>query len=399
MSLQTGQRTILVEGGSDARYLATGHLLYANRQTLFAAPFDHRSGKLTGGPVPVVNGVLRTAGGLTGGAQISHSRTGDLVYLPGPYLTGRRFIMGFSDRNGKVERLNIPDGPRGLVRISPDGARIAFAADPSFVAENAGNVLIYDRSTNGAVRRLTYGGTNRYPIWTADGTRVVFQSDRERDLAIFWQKADGTRDAERLTRAEKGTSHVPESWSPTTDTLLYSVESPSGITLRTLSIKTGKSEPFGDVSSVLPPTARFSPDGKWIAYAIAERPGPTSIYVQPFPATGVKYQLIVKGSNSTPHKPMWSPDGKELFYVPRFGGFEAVPVSTRPEFAFGSPVEMVRSFTTGAPNAQALHDVAPDGRFLAMFDSELRLNRLPRLQDIGVVLNWFEDLKARVPSP
>ena len=74
-----------------------------------------------------------------------------------------------------------------------------------------------------------------------------------------------------------------------------------------------------------------------------------------------------EGSHTTPHKPMWSPDGKELFYIPRFGRFEAVPVRTRPEFTFGSPTEIVRSFTTGLPNSRALFDVAPDGRFVAVW--------------------------------
>ncbi len=393
---RTGQRTTLIEGGSDARYLATGHLIYANHATLFAVPFDSRRGKLTGGAVPVVEGVFRSAGRETGAVQISYSSNGDLVYVPGLDVTGRRYFLGFSDRMGKIERLNILPGSMGSLSISPDGARIALASDSDWSAENPGIVWIYDTGGNTAVRRLTYTGRNRFPIWTADSTRVVFQSDREGDQAIFWQKADGTGVAERLTRADKGTSHVPESWSPKSDTLLYSVESPSGITLRTLSLKIGKSEPFGDVRSVSPPTARFSPDGQWIAYAIAERPGPTSIYVQPFPATGAKYQLIVKGSHTTPHKPMWSPDGKELFYIPGFGRFEAVPVSTRPEFAFGSPTEIVRSFTTGSPNSRALFDVAPDGRFVAFFDAE-RPARIPRMQDIAVVLNWFEELKARVP--
>src|SRR4051794_3449864 len=102
----------------------------------------------------------------------------------------------------------------GSLSLSPDGARIALASDLDSPAENLRIVWIYDRRNNTTVRRLTYTGTNRFPIWTADSTRVVFQSDREGDQAIFWQKADGTGDAERLTRPDEGTTHVPESWSP-----------------------------------------------------------------------------------------------------------------------------------------------------------------------------------------
>ena len=286
-----------------------------------------------------------------------------------------------------------------FLRVAPNGARIAFAPSSASAGEDAGNVWIYDVNGNRAARRLTYEGTNRFPVWTSDSTRVVFQSDREGDLAIFWQKADGTGRAERLTRPEKGTSHLPESWSPTSDTLLYSVESPSGFTLWSLSVKTGQSAPFGDVRSVFPIDARFSPDGKWIAYVVAERPGPTSIYVQPFPATGARNQLTVRGgSNNTPHKPMWSPDGKELFYVPRYGDFEAVAVTTHPEFGFGSARPVLRPFQSGAPNTRAMFDIAPDGRFLALFHSE-GPRPLPPMREIAVVLNWFEEIRMRVPGP
>jgi hypothetical protein len=120
--------------------------------------------------------------------------------------------------------------------------------------------------------------------------------------------------------------------------------------------------------------------------------------VQPFPASGAKYQLIVKGSNNnTPHKPMWSPDGKELFYVPRFGGFEAVRVTTRPELGFGNARRVQRSFQPGPPNSRTLFDIAPDGRFVAMFDTVGPVTTPPR--EIAVVLNWFEELRARVPAP
>jgi len=333
---------------------------------------------------------------MTGVVQLSVSRTGSIAYLPRPDNPSAGFFMGFADRSGKVERLKVPIGSLKSPRISPDGKRIAFAPDFEGLADEPAVIWLFDLAGDKPMRRLTYSGNNRFPIWTADGSRVVFQSDRDGDLGIFWQRADDTGTAERLTRPEKGTSHVPESWSRSGDILLYSVDNGLDFTLWTLSMKTRKSTPFGGVRSVYPTGAQFSPDGEWIAYASAESPGPTTIYVQPFPPTGAKYQLFVKGINDTPHKPVWSPGGKELFYIPRFGGFETVKVTTRPEFAFGAASQIPRSFTTGGPNARSAFDITPDGRFLGMFPVNGPGQFTPP-REIAVVLDWFEELRAKVP--
>jgi len=183
----------------------------------------------------------------------------------------------------------------------------------------------------------------------------------------------------------------------TDDILLYSVNNGVDFTLWTLSLKTGKSMPFGGVRSVYPTDARFRPDGKWIAYASAESPGATTIYVQAFPA-GAKYELFVKGINDTPHKPAWSSDGNELFYVPRFAVLEAVKVTTRPEFAFGTASQIPRRFITAAPNQRSGFDVTPDGRFLGMFPANgPQTGQLSPLREIAVVLDWFDELRAKVP--
>jgi Tol biopolymer transport system component len=350
--------------------------------------------RTTGSPTPVLEGVARSAGGRTGVVQLSASQNGSIAYVSRPGDQNTPYFMGFADRSGKVERLNIPIGGFRSPRISPDGKRIAFAA--SAVSSESGDdpaIWLYDLAGNKPVRRLTYEGNNRFPIWTADSSRVVFQSDRDGDRAIFWQRPSGT--AERLTRPEKGTSHIPESWSQTDDVLAYSVDNGLDFTLWTLSLKTGKSMPFGGVRSVYPTGAQFSPNGKWIAYASAESSGPTTIYVQPFPAAVAKYQLIVKGINDTPHKPVWSTDGSELFYVPRFGALETVKVTTRPEFEFGAASQIPRSFITGAPNQPRAFDVTRDGRFLGMFPVNGSELNPPR--EIAIVLDWFDELRARVP--
>ena len=208
-SLRSGERKTLVDGGSDGRYVPTGHLVYAVGGIVFAVPMDLRRLEVTGGPVPIVEGVRR-AGNITGAAQFDFSSAGSLVYLPGPIsATTVQSDLALIDRKGGVEPLKLPSGPYQHPRAAPNGRQIAFATDDGKEAI----VWIYELGGMSSMRRLTFGGRNRFPIWSADGQRVAFQSDREGDLGIFWQRADGSGAAERLTKPEQGTSHVPESWS------------------------------------------------------------------------------------------------------------------------------------------------------------------------------------------
>ena len=208
-SLKTAERKTLVSGGSDARYVPTGHIVYALGGVVFAVPFDLRHLAVAGGPVPIVEGVRRATTRITGVAQFSVSSTGSLVFVPGPVTTsGGQSDLALIDRNGATQPLRLPPGQYEYPRLSPDGRRVAFGSDDGKDAF----VAIYDVSGASAMRRLTLGGRNRVPVWSADGEHLAFQSDREGDLGIFWQRADGTTAAERLTKPDdKDTAHVPES--------------------------------------------------------------------------------------------------------------------------------------------------------------------------------------------
>ncbi len=303
-SLTSGERKTLFEGGSDARYLPTGHLVYAKGETLLAVPFDLKQKKVTGGPVPVVDGVRRGVfGTVTSGlAHFSVSNTGALVYVPvtAPASSGRR-DLALVDRQGNVAPLNLPPRAYAFPRVSPDGGRqVVFATD----AVNDANVWVYDLSGTQSARQLTFGGRNRFPIWSADGQRVAFQSDREGDLGIFWQRADGSTPAERLTKPGQGTAHIPESWSPDGNTLLLAVTRGATNALSILALPDKKETALAEeLSSVNAFAAMFSPDGRSITYSRGQ------VFVQPFPITGAKY-LISSGFH-----PAWSHDGKELFFV------------------------------------------------------------------------------------
>ena len=153
----------------------------------------------------------------------------------------------------------------------------------------------YDLAGGHAMQRLTFGGNNRFAVWSSDSRRIAFQSDRESDLGIFAQDADGTGQAERLTKADPGTSHVPESWSPNGDVLLFTVNKGSDVSLWTLSLQDKKSAPFDTVQARIPTGAIFSPDGRWVAYG-SDESGRTTVYVQPFPPTGAVYHQGAHGS-------------------------------------------------------------------------------------------------------
>jgi len=403
-SSRSGDRKTLIEGGSDARYLPTGHIVYALGGTVFAVPFDLRRLEVTGEPVPIVEGVRRanTPDLNTGVAQFGVSDTGSLMYVPGPVsTTADQRDLARIDRKGGTEPLNLPPGPYEFPRVSPDGRRLTFGTDDG----NEAIVWIYDLSGTSSMRRLTFGGKNRFPIWSADGERVAFQSDREGDLGIFWQRADGTGTAERLTRPEQGTSHFPESWAPKGERFLFSASKGLRGSLWTLSLQDKKAEPFGGVQQSSPSLARamFSPDGRWVAYGSDETGvGADVVYVQPFPATGVKYQI----SKDTGHSPLWSPDGKEIFYVrgaaTQIAGGQLVVMSltTQPTFTFGNPVAVTRGrlHLFGGLNVPRRFDIGPDRGIIGVVDSVETPSAALAAPRIEVVLNWLEELKQRVPT-
>jgi eukaryotic-like serine/threonine-protein kinase len=389
-SLKTGVRRTLVQPGADGRYLPTGHIVYAVGGTLFAVPLDVRHESVSGGPTAVVEGVARTAAGVSGVAHFSVADNGSLAYLPGPPGSASfQFDLALTDRAGKVEPLKLPDGPYEHPRVSPDGKRITFGTDNGKEAV----VWVYDLTGTSAMQRLTIGGKNRYPIWSANGDRITFQSDRDGDAAIFWQRADRTGGAERLTKPEPGTTHVPDAWSPDGKHLLFTVTSGQSYTLSMLTLDSRTSAPFGNVKSQARATPDFSPDGRWVAYSESD-PGSTGtqVYVQPFPPTGARSQLFAK-TGDLPHHPRWTADGKQLLYVPRVGTLEAVTVQTQPTLMFGNAVQVPRTFPTAAPTTPRTFDIAPDGRILGVIVPGQNPTVMGR-RSIQVVLNWFEELKA-----
>jgi serine/threonine-protein kinase len=382
--LAGGERKTLIEGGSDARYVPTGHIVYTLQGTLFARAFDLATLSVTGGAVPVVEGVRRATAAVTGSAQYAFSNSGSIVYLPGP-TTYQEGVFVY-DGKGGAQPLKLPPGSYHYPRVSPDGARVALDSSDGKEAF----VSIYQLSGMPGQGRITYGSNNRYPIWSDDGKHVVFQSDRSGAPSVFWQAIDSGI-VEPLTKAEPGTSHVPEAWSRD-GVLLYSVRKGTTYSLWSMSIANRQAKPFGDViSQGLPTDAAFSPDGHWVTYQMAKTDASdATTYVQPFPATGAQHEIGRGG------RPFWSPDRKELFFIPAPGQLRVVQYTTQPRFSFTPPVAVPRQFGISGPTTPRTFDFLPNGRMIGVGATVEGPGGVSSLSELRVVLNWFEELKARV---
>jgi len=393
-SLSTGRRTVVVDGGSAGRYLPTGHLVYSVGTRLLAVPFDLKQQKTTGAAVPVLEHVLRPTLGEAafGNAAFSVSDAGSLIYVTADQqISGAPMtVLALTKRNGEPELLKLPPAPYEYPRVSPDGKRIVYDTDDGSDAI----VWTYDLSGVTSPLRITFAGRNRYPVWTPDGQRIAFQSTREGDSGIFLQRADGSGIAERLTQPTGPATHEPEAWSPQGDVLLFADGAKPG--LQMLSLAKKKVALFAEMPpAAIWPSASFSQDGRWVAYAARGVGLSMSVYVQPFPATGAKYQIAGNALN-----PVWSHDGKELFFTVSGGvrdRLNGVKVTTQPTFAFGLPTTF--EFTRQAPTQGAgrNYDVLPDGRFIFLASPSNQAGPPAANPSIQVVVNWAEELKQRVP--
>jgi Tol biopolymer transport system component/tRNA A-37 threonylcarbamoyl transferase component Bud32 len=395
-SVGTGERRNLIQGGTYPHYAPSGHLVYVQGGSLMAVPFDAQRLAVTGTPVPVVEGVLESPS--TGAAQYSISSTGTLVYIPGTVQSNQSELVWVS-RSGAEQPLAARARAYRGPRLSPDGRRVAVT-----IQEQESQVWLYDISLQ-TLTRLTFGGnTNNNPSWTPDGKRIAFESNKEGPLNVFWQLADGSGGLERLTTSEY--VPVPHSWSPDGQLMAFVEVNPStGYDIWIL--RMGDPSPgsgqvplagSGQVRKAQPflrtrfdeAVPRFSPDGRWLAY-VSNESGRSEIYVQPYPGPGGKWQISTDGGT----EPVWNPSGRELFY--RTGDkMIAVEITTQPSFSVGKPRMLFegryRLTRVTSPN----YDVSRDGqRFLMLKPVE---QAQAASTQINVVLNWFEELKRRVPK-
>jgi serine/threonine-protein kinase len=374
LDLQTGQRRIVIEGGSYPRYVSTGHILFTKGGSLLAVPFDPREARTTGSPIPLQEPVV--AYPANGVAHVAVSKNGVLVSLADSPVAPKNSML-WLNREAEVHVVS----ERTIPQISPlyseldlshDGTRVAISG---LVQENL-QVLIYELSS-GTHTRLTFEGANSGPVWSPDDQRIAFASTKEGARNIYWKPFDGSRNAERLTASEH--PQWPTSWSPNGEVLSYVETSPlTGYDIWLLAMGTEKkAQPFLQTRHD-EHLAQFSPNGHWLAY-VSDESGQLEVYVTAFPGPQGRWQISTDGGT----QPRWGPDGQELFYL-LDGKLMSVLVETDPVFRTGKPELLFQASVIED------FDVAPGGDGFILVVKERMQSKHAR---VHVALNWFEELR------
>ncbi len=382
LALETGEVTRLGLVGSNPRYASTGHLVYAvDDGSVRAAPFDAERLEVTGNPVPLLEGVVVKS---TGAANFDIADNGRLVYASG-IASGER-SLAWVDREGRTEPIGVPRRQYVYARLSPDGTRVAL---DSRTEET--DLWTWDFA-RGTLQPLTVGsGRQTGQVWHPDGARIAFRGAMGGVEGLYWQAADGSGTAERLAEG----SYFPTAFTPDGTRLLFhqpSTTPPRNVGMVSLDgerrVELLLDEPFSEQN------AEISPDGRWLAYQSNES-GQTEIYVRPFPdVDAAREQVSTDGGT----RPLWSRDGRELFYWVDPGAIMAVPVDAGTDFTAGRPEVAVQGTLFAPGVAGRFYDASPDGdRFLVITEANDTDVDGAAPAQITVVLNWHHELLERVP--
>ena len=382
--LRSREKKTLIVGGTSAAYSPSGHIVYARRGKLFAVPFDASRREVTGGPFEVLNGVLMS--GNTGAAEFSLSGRGDLAYVPGPAVGGRRTLV-WVDRSGKAEPLPLPPASYLYPRLSPDGRYLAVEIEgPNH------DVYVYDFARS-VLTKVTTDGQSHAPVWTPDAKRLAFRSWQAGGMTMWMMPADRSAGAVRLDPS--GIRQSPVAFSPDGRFLAFGQKDPqTGDDAWVLPLEGGPQPKPVARSRYGEGSAKFSPDGRWVAYA-SDESGRAEVYVQAFPGPGPKVQI----SNAGGFDPVWPRSGGELYY--RSGKkMMAASISLSPELRASAPRLLWEGnysdgvgSSCGMPGVSSSnYDITPDGqRFLMVRDEDLSVVGTR----VVVILNWAEELRAR----
>jgi eukaryotic-like serine/threonine-protein kinase len=397
-SLRTGERTLLVEGGRDAHYVSSGHLVYevSPGDGLFAVRFDLDTLTVSGGPVPLVQGV-RSAGN-SSSVNYDIADDGTLVYVWTESGDATNSVgcctLTWVDRNGEEEAIDLPPRNYFYSRVSPDGQRLVLQIDT--------DIWVSDVNRPVLSRITTTDVAERFPLWAPDSQRVVFSVNTEGKLQ--GALADGTGNIETLLELPEPGLVSPGSWIPGEDTLLFTYGSSSvDPTISMLNLN----PPNNDVPVWRPVIDRdagasaldVAPEGDWVAYH-ADDTGQYGVYIERYPELGNR-QLVSDADGGW--GAWWSADGGEVYYR-RLGdgAMMAVSVQTSPSLVIGTPEMLFESanyMPLSTPGEGAPSDkrwaVAPDDRFLMI---KSVVGGSGGFEQIIVVQNWVDELQRLAPT-
>ena len=387
LDLESGKRKVLHHGGTDPRYVPTGHILYLYEQTLFALPFDVGRMEVKGNPLPLAE-KLRTSA-VEGAAQYDVSMNGTMLAM-----FGGEGALDLSDLvrlplAGGAEKVLLEPGPISGPAVSPDGRRIAY----SFGDGSGADVWVLDAARDTRTR-LTFNeaGADWRPLWSPDGKRIAFSSAGARGSAgsrLTVKPVDGS--GEETALSSKGNLQVAGQFTPDGSTLVFSqnVAGNWGV-WKTSAVEESEHELVFDTPA-LEIAPRLSADGRWLAYQSTES-GRPEIYVRPFPEPGGKWQISTQGGT----EPRWSRSGMELFY--RFGDslYSASIVASESSIEASRPRARIR-IPAGAGVLVGSYDLTPDGTAVVAARQIQRDRDVAPLRRVRITLNWFERLRNLEP--
>jgi serine/threonine-protein kinase len=391
LSLENGQVRTIIDHGFHARYVPTGHIVYMVDGHLMAVPFDVKRLEVTGSPAPLVEGVhVNTS---VGEASFAVSPTGLLIYAPGPAVssTAER-TLAWVDRQGHEEAIPAPPHAYVSARLSPDGLRIALDA-----RDQENDIWLFEIARGGLTRFTLSPGADQTPVWTPDGRRIAFASDRDHagTTNLYIAAADNSGQPTRLTTNDN--SQYPTGFSPDGKTLVFMQLDPkTGYDLDAVTVDGDHRvmpllhTSFAEVQGAV------SPDGRWLAYQSNES-GQPQIYVRPFPNVGGGGLHPVSTNGGT--RPVWARNGRELFYMSGTGtiAMMAVPVELGTNFVAGIPQHLFDGpYFTGI--VTPTYDVSRDGKRFLLIKGSAASARASTPSQFVVVNNWFDELKRLVPT-
>ncbi len=393
-SLETGARKFLIEGGSDARYVPTGHLVFAREGRLMAVPFDLARLEVAGSPAQVLEGIHHSiySGSLpleTGAAQFSFSDNGLLAYVAGSVLPELKTVVAWVDRQGREKPLEIEPKSYFSVRFSPHGKQVLLTT-----LYPPRDVWLYDLERK-LLRRQTFEGNHTWAVWGPRPDAFTSDSDVEGPDGIYLKTVDSGPSQEEKLPTGFDIYHKPSSWSPDGRTLALVVLAPeTGNDIWMFSSR-GKVDPFlrTRFSESFP---EFSPDGRWLAY-VSDESRREEVYVRPYPGPGGPVRVSRGGGL----EPGWSRDGKEIHY--RWGAkFLAARIDSSKGLKVDEPIVLFERSHWMVTSPVRSWDVSADGRFLLLRgpdESAMRtLVEEINPTEIHLVQNWFEELRRLAPT-
>jgi Tol biopolymer transport system component len=397
----TGERKVVLKGGHFARYLPTGHLVFARRGTLYAVAFDTRRLVPIGRVVPVVQEVETDE--TSGIAQYAVASSGTLIYAQGGTTTGmdRRALLRAS-REGVLSALSTELRNYALPRVSPDGLRLAVEVRE---AESHAQIWIMDLATGTATQLTFDGDENRFPVWTRDGREVLFTSKRDGKFAIYRKAADGAGEAVHVL---DGTDALVPTDVLSGNVLLFQDTGGGGLRdIFTLDLEHSAAPVPFLATAADEFGARASPNGAWIAYTSCTGSCESGrVYVRPYSSNAGGQRAVSEGAGIAP---VWSRNGDEIFFIgPLPGHMMSVAVQTTPTtITPGRPQELFEfagklQLEVRDVLATSVYDIAPNGDGFvgsqqpgSALTGDGGAQARPKLR---VVLNWFEELKRLVPT-